>query len=142
MKPILKLIPFFLSMIGIFIATCINLNFFKIKIKFLINFLFFINKKMFFDFFINKIIVFPLIEFGYAISFKNLDKGFIEIIKISGLTSQLQQLMFNLSVFQNGQLTHYIFYLIIGFFLLLVNLFICNINLFDIIFYFIVLFFI
>lgn len=75
-----KWIPFSLSLFGFFIASFINCNIFKfVSYKtniFFYSLYFTINKKWFFDFIYNKFIIFPILNFGYNISFKNLDRGF------------------------------------------------------------------
>lgn len=140
-----KWIPFFLSLCGILVASLINLEIFKLNLGILLKFkiiFFLINKKWFIDFLFNKFIIFPLINFGYNISFKNLDRGFIELLGPYGLTILITKLSFILSKINTGQLNHYIFYLVGGFCLIILSIFFFHLNLFEIIFFFILLFFI
>nr|YP_011017768.1 NADH dehydrogenase subunit 5 [Polysiphonia morrowii]WQF69614.1 NADH dehydrogenase subunit 5 [Polysiphonia morrowii] len=116
----LKWIPFFCTFLGFLIATCLNL----INVRFLnflktFHFLFFIlNKKWYFDFLYNKILVYPLLNFGYLISYKNLDRGFIELIGPVGTSSIIKKSSIFLNRLQTGQLVHYIFYIFSGLFLI------------------------
>lgn len=141
----LKWIPFFLSLLGVFISSIINFWFLKSRLNLLLKFkifFFLINKKWFFDFLFNNFLVFPLLNFGYNVSFKNLDKGFIEIVGPFGLSILISRLSFILSKINTGQLNHYIFYLVISFCLIIFNILVFNFNVFEVIFYFILLFFI
>nr|YP_011017722.1 NADH dehydrogenase subunit 5 [Griffithsia okiensis]WQF69545.1 NADH dehydrogenase subunit 5 [Griffithsia okiensis] len=140
-----KWIPFLLSLIGFFIAIAINTK--AININFITylsitNFIFFlINKKWFFDSIYNKLIVFPILNFGYYISFKNLDRGFIELIGPFGFSILIYQLSNIFSSIQSGWLSHYIFYVIL-FTLIILNFFFLKISVYYIIFYFVLIFFI
>ncbi len=139
----LKWIPFLLSFLGVFIATLLNLyNYnFQNYIKAL-NFLyFFINKKWYFDIIYNKIIVFPLLNFGYTITFKNLDRGFIELSGPYGVNIFVNKFSLILTRLQTGQISHYILFIIVSVGLLLFIL-MCKINLLLLIFYFMLIFFI
>nr|WQF69591.1 NADH dehydrogenase subunit 5 [Pleonosporium sp.] len=139
----LKWIPFLLSFLGVFIATLLNLyNYnFQNYIKAL-NFLyFFINKKWYFDIIYNKIIVFPLLNFGYTITFKNLDRGFIELAGPYGVNIFVNKFSLILSRLQTGQISHYILFIIVSVGLLLFIL-MCKLNLLLLSFYFVLIFFI
>lgn len=117
---IIKWIPFFFSISGIFLATLINLfpfSSYKLFIKKkLLNwyFLFILNKKWYWDNFYNIFFLIPTLKFGYSISFKNLDKGFLEMIGPYGLSKFINSTSLNLIRIQTGQLTHYIFFIILG----------------------------
>ncbi len=127
LPPYIKWLPFIFTFFGFFFASLLNLT----SIRFFVflkklNFLFFlINKKWFFDFFYNSFIVFPLINFGYLVSYKNLDKGFIELIGPFGLSRLVLKFSNFLNTIQTGQLSHYIFYFILFFFFWMI-LFVCN----------------
>lgn len=116
--PLWKWLPFFFTLLGFITATILNL--FSIRFLHILNFFhffFFItNKKWFFDFFYNLIIIFPLIKFGYVISYKNLDKGFIELIGPFGVKYLLLKFVKFLNLLQTGQVSHYIFFITLSFF--------------------------
>nr|YP_010944694.1 NADH dehydrogenase subunit 5 [Palisada intermedia]WMC20761.1 NADH dehydrogenase subunit 5 [Palisada intermedia] len=109
----LKWLPFFFTVFGFLSSTFINFFTSKIFINFSFfnNLFFLINKKWFIDFIYNKLIVYPLLNFGYFISFKNLDRGFIELIGPVGVSSFMLRLAHIFSFVQTGKLTHYIFFI-------------------------------
>nr|YP_010620137.1 NADH dehydrogenase subunit 5 [Melanothamnus gigas]WAX04173.1 NADH dehydrogenase subunit 5 [Melanothamnus gigas] len=110
----LKWLPFGFTLVGFMCATW--LNFFSLRFchwLIILNFFFFIiNKKWFFDFLYNRILVYPLLKFGYIISYKNLDRGFIELIGPVGLVKIIKQFLIFITKLQTGHLTHYIFFLL------------------------------
>lgn len=109
----LKWLPFFFTLFGFLSSTFINFFISQIFTKFLVlnNLFFLINKKWFVDFIYNKLIVYPLLNFGYYVSFKNLDRGFIELIGPVGVTLFMLRLAKIFSFVQTGKLTHYIFFI-------------------------------
>ena len=113
----LKWLPFIFTFLGFFIFTFLNFfvnkNF--IEFPFFSIFFYLINKKWFIDFLYNKLLVYPLLNFGYLISFKNLDRGFIELVGPVGVSLFMSRLANIFFWFQTGRLTHYIFF--ISFFL-------------------------
>lgn len=117
---IIKWIPFFFSIFGIFFATLLNLfsfSFFKLLIKEKLlswYFLFILNKKWYWDSFYNIFFLIPILRFGYYISFKNLDKGFLEMMGPYGLSRFVNSTAFNLIRIQTGRLPHYIFGIVLG----------------------------
>lgn len=135
-----KWLPFLLTIFGIIFATVINLKIFKTKLKF--NYLcFLINKKWYFDVLYNKLIVFPILHFGYFISFKNLDRGFIELIGPYGFSVITIKLTKIFSQLQTGQLSHYLFFITFSACLML-NFVYLKFNLLTSLFYFILFYFI
>lgn len=114
-----KWLPFLISISGILLASLINvfpywffLNFHYNRV---LSFLAFtLNKKWYWDKIYNSLIVSPLMNFGYTISFKNLDKGFIELIFPFGLSTFVSSWSKTLIKFQTGQITHYIFFIVLG----------------------------
>lgn len=141
LKVSLKWLPFFLSLLGIIVSSLINIQILKIKLyKFNFFLSYFINKKWYFDSIYNKLIVFPLLNFGYHVSLKNLDRGFVELLGPFGLSMFTNKLSFIVVKLQTGQLTHYIFFIILSL-CLIVNINI-NANLYLFFYFFILLFFI
>nr|YP_010881021.1 NADH dehydrogenase subunit 5 [Grateloupia cornea]WIA66139.1 NADH dehydrogenase subunit 5 [Grateloupia cornea] len=147
LKTKIKWLPFMLSISGILLASSINLASFRfyLHMKFHKFWMFLINKKWYWDVIYNKILVYPILKFGYSISFKNLDRGFIELSGPYGL-SKLVSTWSKISVkLQSGQLTHYIFFMSIGLCLLfsitLNSLHGFNLNLHMLSFYLVLVFF-
>jgi NADH-ubiquinone oxidoreductase chain 5 len=95
LNPLIKNIPFFLTLFGILLTFFLIKN--KNKNKNIFLFLFFIKKKMyifffnaaFFNFFYNKILVF-LIQVFYIMNIKYIEKGFLELYGPVGLYLNLR----------------------------------------------------
>nr|YP_009002126.1 NADH dehydrogenase subunit 5 [Sporolithon durum]AGU16691.1 NADH dehydrogenase subunit 5 [Sporolithon durum] len=114
-----KWFPFIASLIGIILSSFINIRniniynwFYNQKLFFFLSFL--SSKKWYWDVLYNRFLILPLLKFGYSITFKILDRGFIELAGpygISQLTLRLSKIIRNL---QTGQVTHYIFFIILG----------------------------
>ena len=114
---IIKWLPFMLSLFGILSASFINLFYqfapSQLKLKRILFFVsFLINKKWYWDILYNRIIVTPVLNFGYFVSFKTLDRGFIELIGPYGLTKFVSIWSKILVKLQSGQITHYIFFMV------------------------------
>nr|WCH57936.1 NADH dehydrogenase subunit 5 [Hypnea nidifica] len=115
----IKWLPFLLSCLGICLSSIANITYIYkyILLKaFQLSFflLHLINKKWYFDVLYNRFFVYPALNFGYKVSFKALDRGFIELaipFGLSNLVLKWSKLIFQI---QNGQIIHYIFYIIIS----------------------------
>nr|WCH58008.1 NADH dehydrogenase subunit 5 [Hypnea cornuta] len=113
----IKWIPFLLSSLGILFATAINvipiykyslLKWYKISFFWV----YLINKKWFFDTLYNRCFIYPILNFGYNVSFKALDRGFIELSGPFGLSNFVSNWSLLIFRIQTGQITHYVFYII------------------------------
>lgn len=69
----------------------------------------FFNRKFFFDKFYNNLIAKFCLYAGYFITYKNLDKGFIEFFGPSGFTICLVNLSKQIKTLQSGFINHYAF---------------------------------
>nr|AHX02464.1 NADH dehydrogenase subunit 5 [Plocamium cartilagineum] len=138
---IFKWLPFILSICGIFIASVVNYYFLSsfLYIKFNNFLLFLINKKWYLDIVYNRFVVYPLLKFGYIITFKNLDRGFIELVGPFGISKFISMWSLITIILQSGKLSHYIFFILVGLCLFLL-LFIIDLNLIS--FYLILLYYI
>lgn len=116
----IKWLPFILTTCGIFLASLLNLVPFsefisKLKLKKLLFFFaFLLNKKWYWDILYNRFFIFPILTFGYMVSFKALDRGFIELVGPYGFTKFVPSWSQILSKLQTGQITHYIFFIVLG----------------------------
>lgn len=115
----IKWMPFLLSITGIMIATVINLlpvhvYIYKYFFKVITFLAFLINKKWYWDVLYTRIITIPVLNFGYKISFKILDRGFIELLGPYGFTKLIPKWSQLLISLQTGQITHYIFFMVLG----------------------------
>jgi len=130
----LKWLPFILTLAGVVLASLLNIynfNFFVFNKNnyFLFFFSFLINKKWYMDILQNRLFVVSLLNFGYLVSFKVLDRGFIELSGPYGISRIVKTYGKNLIEFQTGQITHYLFFMVLGlclfgFILLFANLYI------------------
>lgn len=116
---IIKWIPFFLSFFGILSASIINIYSINPYLLFKNNFLFFslsflISKKWYIDILYNRFIIYPILKFGYLITFKVFDRGFIELIAPYGISRLTFYYGNKLISLQSGQITHYLFFMIFG----------------------------
>jgi len=115
----IKWLPFIISISGILVAVLINLYplWFFLNFQYkssLLFFAFILSKKWYWDKLFNSLVIKPLLDFGYFVSFKTIDRGFIEL-GIPFNLSKVIPLCANLSAKnQTGQATHYIFFIVIG----------------------------
>src|SRR5579885_119379 len=114
-----KNIPVLLSLLGAVIAHFIyskyNLLIMNISTSALGIFIYRLwNKKYYFDVIYNKFIVIPLLSFGYHITFKLFDRGFIEFIGPTGIAALLMNITNRLSTIQSGYVFNYAFFIFIG----------------------------
>nr|YP_010316744.1 NADH dehydrogenase subunit 5 [Batrachospermum sp.]UNB13397.1 NADH dehydrogenase subunit 5 [Batrachospermum sp.] len=115
----IKWIPFFVSVSGILFATLLNVYSLSFYLnfqynRFLLYSAFFASKKWYWDKVYNDIFVKFLMNFGYEISFKNIDRGFIELSGPLGLSYLVRLLSVRISSIQTGQLNHYIFFIVMS----------------------------
>lgn len=114
-----KFIPFFLSTGGILFATLLNNLNAWIYTRFCQNlfirfFMFNLSKKWHWDKLYNNFIVFPVLGFGYNISFKLLDKGLLELLGPQGFILTFPYFSGKITTIQTGQIHHYLFFIVMG----------------------------
>nr|YP_009710062.1 NADH dehydrogenase subunit 5 [Coleochaete scutata]QFU80167.1 NADH dehydrogenase subunit 5 [Coleochaete scutata] len=125
---IIKLIPLFFSTLGAFIAYHVNWGAnqfyaFTLQTSPLGRRIYcFFNQRWLFDKVWNDFIR-PFLKFGYEVSFKTLDKGAIELLGPSGISSTLRSLARQMSTWQTGFVYHYAFVMVIGLTLFMTLLF-------------------
>lgn len=108
----IKLIPVIFSITGATIAVIFN-QYFPNSIYELVTSSFgrrvysHLNRKWNFDIVYNEFIVSNLLKFGYSISFKLFDRGFIEIIGPTGLVMVTRKLSKQMSSLHSGMIYHY-----------------------------------
>lgn len=114
-----KLLPVKLSLLGAILAFTFyrfqNKLLFKLKIsttgKKLYNFL---NKKWFFDKVYNEQLGQFFFNFGYAVSYKVIDRGIFEILGPHGVSNILAKMSFTIAKLQTGYIYHYTFIFLTG----------------------------
>nr|YP_010199653.1 NADH dehydrogenase subunit 5 [Crassiphycus corneus]UAD89561.1 NADH dehydrogenase subunit 5 [Crassiphycus corneus] len=111
-----KWLPFVLSTLGILLAIIINTSKTHLYLynTFYRNLCFLVNKKWYWDILYNRFFVYPILNFGYLVSFKNLDRGFIELVGPYGFSKLIPTWSHLFSKFQTGQLSHYLFFIVFG----------------------------
>lgn len=67
-----------------------------------------------FDQVLNDFLVRPFLRFGYEVSFEALDKGAIELLGPSGISSTFRELGSRVSQLQSGYVYHYAFAMLLG----------------------------
>lgn len=118
-----KLVPLIFSFFGMFSAFVLykfyNLNLFRSKISsngyFLYNFL---NKKWFFDKIYNEYLNQFFLYFSFFVTYKNIDRGIIEVIGPFGISHFISNLSLILTKFHKGNFYYYLIYIIFLIFLL------------------------
>jgi len=122
----IKLIPVIFSLSGVLLAFFVY-NFYERKFlslffykKVYYIYSFFI-RKWYFDVIYNNYVVKLILNFGYNISFKVLDRGLIELLGPLGIVRLLSYISYKFSKLQSGLIYHYALIIIIGitFFILL-----------------------
>jgi NADH-ubiquinone oxidoreductase chain 5 len=121
---LIKALPVILTLLGslfAFICYAFFNNFlFKLKISLIGKKIYnFLNKKWFFDKIFNEYLTQNVLNFGYRISYKIIDRGIIEIFGPLGLTTIISKKANNLYKLQSGFLYHYTLLILIGSTLLL-----------------------
>jgi len=115
----IKAIPVVFSIIGALIALFIN-YLLNIQLNDFVtsgigsSLYTYLNRKWLFDNFYNEYIVRPLLTLGYQVTFKILDRGFVEIIGPNGLARVVKTLSILVSKVHSGFIYHYTFIFFLG----------------------------
>ena len=108
----MKWLPVIFSLFGASLAFILY-HFFTIELtSFKLNFqtiYIFLNNKWHFDLIYNSFIVKPLLSFGHNISYKLLDRGFIEFIGPFGVSKSIKFISSYSKTIQTGLIYHYAF---------------------------------
>lgn len=114
-----KIIPVIFSIVGAFSSLLIYNFLNKVCYDFLIkgegfayHIHYFLNKRWYFDQIYYAFITKPLLRFGYNVSFKIIDRGYIELIGPLGLVRFFNKFTKIINNLQSGMIYHYIFIII------------------------------
>ena len=130
-----KNVPFFLTLLGIFLSYFLvfysksqGLSFlevvFKLKLSKMVQIIYkFLSKKWHFDQLFNEFIGHNIMTFGHRISFQLLDKGIIEKYGSFGSSKNLNKLSEKVVNLHSGFLFHYLFTIVFSVLLLVLLLF-------------------
>ena len=115
----IKLLPVIVTILGFSLSflcyTFFNNFLFKLKISTFGNKIYiFLNKKWFFDKILNEYLSQNILNFGYRISYKIIDRGIIEIFGPLGLTTIISKKANFLYKLQSGVLYHYTLLILIS----------------------------
>lgn len=115
----IKLLPVIVSFIGASLAWALNSTYgmilYEIKTSTIGRDLYtFLNKRWYFDKVYNDFVGTPLLNFGYNVTYKTLDKGIIEIVGPYGIINTVRRLSQLFSSLQTGYIHHYAFFMIVG----------------------------
>jgi NADH-ubiquinone oxidoreductase chain 5 len=114
----IKLIPVFFSFLGAILAFIFYFSFKNMLYLFKynkFNLLYkFLSKKWFFDKVYNDFIVQNFLNFGYKVSYKQVDRGIVEMFGPFGVSHQIYFQGIKNSMFQTGFIYHYLFVMISG----------------------------
>ena len=122
------MVPVIFSSSGIILAVLLYGTFslrtvYNIKMSSLGQFFYnFFNRKWYFDKVYNEYINQSVLNLGYQISYKIIDRGMIENLGPYGLSNLFYNRGFNVLKFQTGLLYHYTFVLLVGAVLLITSL--------------------
>lgn len=122
------MIPVIFSSSGILLAVFLY-GFFSLKTVYSFKMSFlgkrfynFFNRKWFFDKVYNEYVSQFVLNLGYHMSYKLIDRGLIENLGPHGLSNIFYNRSFNVLKFQTGLLYHYTFVLLVGAVLLITSL--------------------
>ena len=109
-----KQLPLILTLSGVSLAYFIyafNLeNYYILKktrnYKFIYNFL---SRKWYFDRLYNEILGQNIISFSYTFSYKDIDRGIIEILGPSSMIYSISNIQQEIKKYQSGNIFHYLF---------------------------------
>ena len=122
---LIKLYPVFISLFsGLLALAYYSKSYFFVNKTFSQNCFFyifsvrwfytFLNQKWFFDRFYNENLAEKILNFGYLISWKTLDKGALEIVGPKGLNLSFLKGSFNIIHFNTGYITHSLFFIFLS----------------------------
>jgi proton-translocating NADH-quinone oxidoreductase chain L len=115
----IKMTPVFFSLCGLIFSLLFYNYFFLSSLHFftnigLNNIYWFLSKKWYFDVVYNNFFVYKIFYVCYHITFKLLDRGWVEYFGPLGIIRVLKQFSFTFSFLQSGLLYNYIFLMILG----------------------------
>jgi hypothetical protein len=114
-----KLLPLFVTIFGALFAYSIysfNLNrYFLLKnTKFFKKIYSFFNKKWYFDRIYNEIITQKVLDISYLHTYKNIDRGILELFGPSGIINIINSNTKSILSLQSGYISHYLFMFFLG----------------------------
>jgi NADH-ubiquinone oxidoreductase chain 5 len=114
-----KFLPLFFTLLGFLLAILIykfNLNYyFKLKQSKLYKIIYtFFNKKWYFDRIYNEIITQNLLFYSFHFSYKDIDRGILEIFGPYYISKNVEKTFKNIQIFQSGNVLDYLFFFLMS----------------------------
>lgn len=109
-------LPIILTLFGALLAFLVN-DFLIVTKKFLKpfqTFYIFLNQRWLFDKIYHDFLIKKAFDFGYEVSFKTFDKGFLEILGPTGIIKTTRQMIKQSKSLQSGYVYHYALLMLIG----------------------------
>jgi len=122
-----KLLPVFLSILGatsaLFLYTFLSKDLYLLKTSNIGHKMYtFLNRKWFFDKFYNEFVNQNFLNFGYHVSYKAIDRGFIEMVGPFGLSLTAYKKSLLLGSLQTGNVYDYALWVFIGLISILISI--------------------
>jgi hypothetical protein len=92
-------------------------SYFMILFNFILNIIFFLHYKWYFDYIFNNFFGFFLLKHSYSTFYKLVDKGVIEIITVDSLSSLIKRISLGFSLQNVGYVYNLLCLLFLGFIL-------------------------
>ena len=106
---------------------------FNLKTNYIGNLIYtFLNKKWLFDKFYNEFFAQKILQLGYHVTYKTIDRGIIEILGPFGISNMIFSISFNLNKLHSGYIYHYVLYFVISLVLIIFLIFFSQYFIFDI----------
>nr|QJH88501.1 Nad5 [Pterocladiophila hemisphaerica] len=111
-----KLLPIVVSTLGFILASIINIFNYQFSFYWSITLIFqrILNKKLFWDTFYHRYIVYAILKLSYHYIFKQFDKGILEFFGIIGIRFFILYWSKLLIFWQSGYINHYVCYLFVS----------------------------
>jgi proton-translocating NADH-quinone oxidoreductase chain L len=114
-----KLIPFVLSMLGICLTLLLQKRYNAILLSTVRNNNFrmiynFYNKKWYFDLIYNNYVVQQVLNVGYRVTYKVLDRGLLEIWGPTGIVRIFKEILYKINKLHTGYLYHNLYLMVVG----------------------------
>ena len=115
----MKLLPLFFSLVGGLSALAFHQLFYGLLLQFQLgqsgrSLFVLLNGRWLVDPIQNRLVVLPVLRFGYRVAFQSLDRGVIELLGPTGLARAFGCLSVAAARLQSGLVYHYVFLLVAG----------------------------
>jgi len=115
----IKMLPLVSGLLGLIVSFCVQkFSHFFYGVTLQTSWLYlFLNRRWLVDKFYNDVLASPFMQFGYNVSFKNIDKGVLELTGPVSIPSTVKEMSRFVSSFHTGFIYHVAFVVLLAFFL-------------------------